>query len=120
MPASLPIAPPSPPSVDLAPVVSSSGAGFAVHLTFADKPSAFGPAALAAGSAEPAYDRTATLAHLDQSLSLDPSNSLNPKLQLQASDIATEAASAGIGVDSVSARGEASIGSANFVLTDNP
>ncbi len=118
-----PLMPPSMPPVPRTPpvtVASSSADGLAVHLTFDGKAADFGPVALVAGSAMPAYDRTGTVAQVDQTLSLRPGSLLDPSLHVIAADIDTEAASAGIGIDAVSARGEASIGSADFVLTDNP
>jgi hypothetical protein len=101
-------------------VVSSSANGLAVHLSFDGKAAQAGPIARVRGSTEPAYDQTASVARLDRTLSLEPGNPLDPSLRIQASRIHTEAASGGMGIDSVSASGATDIGSAAFVLTDNP
>lgn len=101
-------------------VVSSSADGLAVHLSFDGRATQVGPIAHVRGSAEPAYDHTASVARLDRTLGLEPGNPLDPNLRIQALGIHTEAASAGMGIDSVSASGTANVDSANFVLTDNP
>lgn len=102
-----------------APIVSSAANGLSVRLAFNGKTTAFGPVAAVRGSADPAYDHTAHLDGLDHTLSLEPGSALNPTLHIQASVIDT-AAAGGMGVDAISADGAADVGSANFVLTDNP
>jgi len=101
-------------------VVSSFADGLSVQLAFDGKAAHVGPTARVRGSAEPAYDQTANVARLDRTLSLEPGNPFNPTLRVQASGIHTEAASRGMGIDSISATGTTDIGSADFVLTDNP
>ncbi len=123
MSTSLPEMPPAiPPIPRTTPVsiASSSADGLAVHLAPGGKALDFGPIAHVEGSAPPTYDKAQIVDHLDQTLSLEPGSSLNPTLQIHATGLGTNATSAGMGIDSVSATGEASVGSAEFLLTDNP
>ncbi|MBV8613354.1 MAG: hypothetical protein JOY66_06220 [Acetobacteraceae bacterium] len=102
------------------PIVSSFADGLTLHLSFDGKATQLGPIAQVRGSAAPAYDQTASVARLDRTLSLEPGNPLDPNARIQVSGTHTQAVSAGMGIDSVSAEGATDIGSADFVLTDNP
>jgi hypothetical protein len=61
-----------------------------------------------------------TVAAFDHTYSLDPTDFFHPTLHIDATKIVNTASSAGIGVDSISTQATSDIGSANFLLTDNP
>src|SRR5947209_19606070 len=102
------------------PIPSSSADGLSVDLTFEKTGVHRSPVDWVSGSAPPAYNKTQTVGLLDKTLRLDPDSSVNPTLQMHATELDTNVASSGIAVDFVSAHGEASIGSSEFLLTSNP
>jgi len=97
----------------------SSANAFAARLTFGGTKTSFGSLARVSGSASP-YDKTKHVHHLHKVLDLDPGSPFNPTLQLDEAGIQTNATSDGFGIDFISSRADAHIGSSNFVLPDYP
>lgn len=102
------------------PLADSAANALAGNLKFGGKSAGLGPVAQVIGFGPPAYDHTGGIAHYHKALGLAPSNPLRPSLLMDENGVTTEAISGGIGVDAESSHGEATIGSAMFLLTDNP
>ena len=102
------------------PFISSSAYALSVDLTFNRVTTQYGPVASVAGSAPPPYDQQDAIVRVSDTLLLDPSNPINPILQIGATNLATRAVSPGFGVDFISASGETNLGSVGSMLTNNP
>ena len=101
-------------------LVLSSADGLIGFFEVGTTQTSFGPVGEISGSAPPPFHVTKTVASFDHTYSLDPSDLLHPTLHIDATKIVNTVSSAGIGIDSISTQATSDIGSANFLLTDNP
>lgn len=101
-------------------LVSSSADSFSGMLDADGFPTAIDPFAEALGSGPPAYDVTNKFSSFDKTFDLTPGESNDLSLEMQATHMVNSADSAGICVDEIGASGRADLGTANFLLTDNP
>jgi hypothetical protein len=102
------------------PFISSPAYALSVDFTFNGVTTQYGPVASVAGSAPPSYDQQDAVVRVSDTLLLDPSNPINPILQIGATDLSARAASPGFGVDFISANGQTNLASVGLVLTNNP
>jgi hypothetical protein len=101
-------------------IVSSSANGFSSVLRDNGHMTTIAPFARVFGAAPPAFDHTKTIAHFDKTYDLSRAKRNYLSLQVEATHIVDTAKSAGLGIDAISTRGEARLGSADFALIDNP
>jgi hypothetical protein len=101
-------------------LVLSSADGLIGSLDVGNTQTSFGPVGEVSGAAPPAFHHTAGVVVFDHTYNLDPSNFLHPTLHIDATKIVNTVSSPGSGIDNISTQATSSIGSANFLLTDNP
>jgi len=101
-------------------LVLSSADGLIGSLDVGSSQPSFGPVAEVSGAAPPAFHHTSSASVVDHTYNLDPSSFLDPTLHIDATRIFSIASSRGIGIDNISTQATSNIGSANFLLTDNP
>lgn len=101
-------------------IVSSSADSYSGSLTDNGRTTAIASFDRVFGAAPPAYDDTRKVAAFDKTYDLSGADLNCLSLQLQGKDIVNTAQSSGLGVDAISASGVARLGSASFVLVDNP
>jgi len=101
-------------------IVSSAADSFSGDLTYHGRTTAIASFDRVFGAAPPAYDDTRKVASFDKTYDLKGAGLDYLSLQMQGKHAVNTAESGGLGVDAISACGAATIGSASFVLTDNP
>ncbi len=99
---------------------ASSADGLSAVFTVGDLSTGLGPVAPVEGSAPPAYNKTVHLATFNKIVTIIPSRSPVVALYTDATGIKSHAASGGIGIDFVSAEGDASLKSAALAINLNP
>ncbi|MGH7066086.1 MAG: choice-of-anchor P family protein [Stellaceae bacterium] len=99
------------------PFVASSAYVLSADLTYRGVTTDIHPVGRVSGAAPPAYDKSRKIGAFDETIELNPASFLAPTLQIDAGNAKTHAASAGIGIDAVSASGSARIGSIGLSLT---